>query len=46
MNLQASIVKEVLAYLRLQDADQNITVSEFSQIVKHYFFFGVIPSQL
>ncbi len=46
MNLRASIVKEVLECLRLQYADQNITVSQFSQIVKHYFFFGVIPSQL
>lgn len=26
--------------------DQNITVSQFSQIVKHYFFFGVFLSEL
>jgi hypothetical protein len=42
MNLKAKLIKEVLDILKDNYADQRITVSEFSQIVKHYFFFGVV----
>ncbi len=42
MNMKAKLIKEVLSILEENYADQKITVSEFSQIVKNYFFFGVI----